>query len=158
MVNFLVILLNLNNLNWRLKFLKGFDRVLIDVPCTGTGIISHDTNVKFLNINKTISTTTSLQKKLLISAIDSCSENSKTGGIIVYSTCSVLIEENECVIQHAIKKRNIKIVPTGLPFGMPGYKKFGEVKFDPNMKECRRFFPHIHNTDGFFICKIKKLK
>nr|UXY88216.1 nucleolar protein [Cryptomonas curvata] len=140
------------------KLLKGFDRVLIDAPCSATGIISHDNNVKFIKISKTISATTYLQKKLIISAIDSCNENSKTGGIIVYSTCSILVEENECVIQYALEKRNIKIISTGLHFGMPGYKSFGKIRFDSNMIECRRFFPHIHNIDGFFICKIKKLK
>ena len=140
------------------KFLKGFDKVLVDAPCSGTGIISHDTNVKSLKINKVIPIITYLQRKLLLAAIDSCNENSKTGGIIVYSTCSILVEENECVVQYALEKRNIKIISTGIPFGMPGYKNFGEIKFHPNMIECRRFFPHIHNIDGFFVCKIQKQK
>nr|UXY87716.1 nucleolar protein [Cryptomonas curvata] len=140
------------------KFLKGFDKVLIDAPCSGTGIISHDNNVKFLKINKIIPIVTHLQKKLLLAAIDSCNENSKTGGIIVYSTCSILVEENECVIQYALGKRNIKIIPTGVSFGMPGYINFGKTKFDPSMSQCRRFFPHLHNIDGFFICKIQKQK
>ena len=140
------------------KLIKGFDRVLIDVPCSGTGIISHDNSVKFIKISKLISITTHIQKKLLLSAIDCCNENSKTGGIIVYSSCSILVEENECVIQYALERRNIKIISTGIQFGMPGYKNFGNIKFDPKMVECRRFFPHIHNIDGFFICKIKKLR
>nr|UXY87226.1 nucleolar protein [Cryptomonas sp.] len=140
------------------NLLKGFDKVLIDAPCTGTGIISHDNSIKFRKINKSISANTYLQKKLLISAIDSCNENSKSGGIIVYSTCSILIEENECVIQYALEKRNVKIVSTGISFGLPGYKNFGNLKFDRNMDKCRRFYPHVHNIDGFFICKIKKIK
>lgn len=135
---------------------RGFDKVLLDAPCTGTGIISHDFNIKQKNISRNASMHFSLQKKLLLAAIDSCNERSPTGGFIVYSTCSVLVEENESVIQYAIKNRNVKIVDTGLSFGMAGYTKFKDIIFDKKMEKCRRFFPHIHNTDGFFVCKLKK--
>jgi ribosomal RNA methyltransferase Nop2 len=136
--------------------LKGFDKVLIDAPCTGTGIISHDLHIKLKNISKKTSVNFTSQKRLLLAAIDACNERSINGGIIVYSTCSILVEENECVIQYAIQNRNVKIIETGLNFGMPGYKKFKGTVFNDNMEKCRRFFPHVHNTDGFFICKLKK--
>jgi len=136
--------------------MKGFDKVLIDVPCTGTGIISHDLNIKMKNISKKNPSQFSSQKRLLLAAIDACNERSKNGGIIIYSTCSILVEENEFVIQYAVQNRNVKIVDTGLNFGMPGFKKFKDTVFDKNMENCRRFFPHIHNTDGFFVCKLKK--
>ena len=137
--------------------LRGFDKVLIDAPCSGTGIISHDPYIKGKGINKKASSYFSSQKRLLLAAIDCCNKKSPSGGTIVYSTCSILVEENECVIQYAIKNRSVQIVETGLKFGMPGYRKFKNLVFDKTMEKCRRFFPHIHNTDGFFVCKLKKI-
>lgn len=137
-----------------LKFkIKGFDRVLIDAPCTGTGIISHDARIKLQKINSALLLNTTLQKRLLISAID-CSKKKKNS-FIVYSTCSVLVEENESIIQYAFEKRKINIVATGLDFGLPGFCFYKNKKFNHCMKLCKRFYPHIHNIDGFFLCKIE---
>ena len=138
------------------KKMKGFDRILVDAPCTGTGIISHDQRIKLRKINSAVLINTTLQKRLLISAIDLCKINSKKRGQIVYSTCSFLIEENECIIQYALEKRNVKIVNTGLDFGIPGFTKYKNLIFNQKMKLCRRFYPHIHNIDGFFVCKLEK--
>ncbi|ABW97994.1 nop2 (nucleomorph) [Hemiselmis andersenii] len=138
--------------------MKGFDRVLLDAPCTGTGIISHDERIKLHKINSAILINTTLQKRLLISAIDSCKINQEKKGYIVYSTCSILIEENESIIQYAVEKRNVKIVKTGLSFGIPGFVKYKNEIFNKKMHFCRRFYPHIHNVDGFFVCKLEKNK
>ncbi len=84
---------------------------------------------------------THLQKQLILCAIDSVNAKSTTGGYIVYSTCSVMVEEDEDVVEYALKKRpNARLVPTGIDFGRDGFKAFRGKKYNPKMDLCRRVF------------------
>ncbi|KAJ9499968.1 rRNA (cytosine-C5-)-methyltransferase nop2 [Exophiala xenobiotica] len=140
------------------KVLGGFDRVLLDAPCSGTGVIGKDPSVKTSKDERDFLALPHMQKQLLLAAIDSVDHKSKTGGYIVYSTCSVSVEENEGVVQYVLRKRpNVKIVDTGLGnFGSEGFKSYMNKKFDDKMTLTRRYFPHRENVDGFFVCKLKK--
>ncbi|KAF5391478.1 hypothetical protein D9757_002010 [Collybiopsis confluens] len=128
------------------KVMGGFDRVLLDAPCSGTGVISKDSSVK-------------INKQLILCAIDSVSPDSKTGGYLVYSTCSVTVDENESVVDYALRKRpNVKLVDTGLEFGREGYTNYRGKKFHPSLALTRRFYPHVHNMDGFYVAKFRVMK
>jgi len=138
--------------------IKGFDRVLLDAPCSGLGVISRDQSVKVQRTVKDIQRISHLQKELLRAAVDAVDPNSPTGGIIVYSTCSISTEENEQVVDFILKRRFVKLIETGLEVGKPGFTRHKERRFHPSLALTRRFYPHVHNMDGFYVAKFKKYK
>eukprot|EP00477_Mikrocytos_mackini_P001559 GAHX01001677.1.p1 GENE.GAHX01001677.1~~GAHX01001677.1.p1 ORF type:complete len:347 (+),score=77.77 GAHX01001677.1:48-1088(+) len=141
-----------------IKYMKAFDKVLLDAPCSGTGVFGKDANVALKRDIEQIRDRARQQKELLLAAIDAC----KKGGIIVYSTCSIAIEENEEVIDYVLRKRKIKVKEVfekeKFDFGVDGIGRNKNNIFDANVKKCRRFYPHIHNTIGFFVAKIEKME
>ncbi|PVU94531.1 hypothetical protein BB561_002491 [Smittium simulii] len=138
------------------KVMGGFDRVLLDAPCSGTGVISKDPSVKTNKSEADFVMLTQLQKELLIAAIDSASASK--AGIIVYSTCSITVDEDEAVVNYALSKRpNVKLVETGIDFGKSGFTSFRGKHFDSSLALTKRFYPHTNNMDGFFVAKFQKV-
>jgi NOL1/NOP2/sun family putative RNA methylase len=128
-----------------------FDRVLLDAPCTCEGIIQKDMSRKKSRTSRDLEICSNLQKKMIIAGF----EVLKPNGLMVYSTCSFAPEENEMVIQHLIDNfRDAQIEPVEL--GTEGLTKFHEFHFVEEMNQTKRFYPHFHDTNGFFIAKIRK--
>ncbi|KAH6645971.1 NOL1/NOP2/sun family-domain-containing protein [Truncatella angustata] len=139
------------------RVMGGFDRVLLDAPCSGTGVIAKDASVKTNKTERDFMVLPHTQKQLLLAAVDSVNHASKTGGYLVYSTCSVTIEENEGVVNYVLSRRpNVKLVDTDLPFGKEGFTSYEGKHFDPSLNLTRRYYPHTYNVDGFFVAKFQK--
>ncbi len=135
-----------------------FHRVLLDAPCSGMGVISRDPSIKAHRTYKEILRESHIQKQLLLAAID-CLEAAappRLPGVLVYSTCSITVEENEAVLDYALHKRYVRLVETELPVGVPGFTRHKRARFHPSLAKCRRVYPHTHNMDGFFVAKLVK--
>ena len=98
---------------WKNRFTK----ILLDAPCSGLGVISRDPSVKVQRTIKDVERCGVLQKELLLNCIDALNCKGKDGGVMVYSTCSVSVAENEDVVNYILSKRDVKLVDAGLDFG-----------------------------------------
>ena len=127
-----------------------FDRVLLDAPCSCEGVIAKDAARKTSHTPQDVDYCAGRQERL----IEVAARMVKTGGILVYSTCSFAPEENEMVVDRLLQKfHNIEIEP--IKHGSSGLTRFGDMTFDSQLKNVRRLYPHIHDTTGFFIARLK---
>jgi len=134
----------------------GFDKILIDAPCSGEGTL-RSTPKGFLmwNINN-IKQFSNIQKKLLESALKILNR----GGTLIYSTCTHTPEENEEVIDFALRNfKDIKIERITLPKELKvrqGITKWNDKSYSEQVKHTCRIYPQDNNTEGFFIAKLIK--
>lgn len=129
------------------------DAVLLDAPCTGEGLIPLDPTRKRSRSLQDISKLAVIQQKLILAAIALLRE----GGVLVYSTCSFAPEENEFIIDFALRERSIRIIDTGLLIGDPAFTAPFGKELDKSLTRARRFYPYKHKMEGFFICKMIKV-
>ena len=115
------------------------DRVLCDVPCSGLGVIAKKPEIRY----KSLSDFARLPE-IQLAILENCSKYVKDGGILVYSTCTVLPEENEM---------NVKKFLSSHPEFTPVDFAVGDVKSDSGMLSLA---PDVHGTDGFFVAKFIK--
>ncbi len=131
-----------------------FDKVLVDAPCSGEGIIRSDPKVWTMYNPDMIRGISALQKKLVASALKCLKPN----GILVYSTCTFEPEEDEKVIQFALEKLNVGLEEFDLPLKTrKGLKTWQDKEFSPDLTKCKRVFPQDNDTEGFFVAKLRKL-
>ena len=135
------------------KFL--FDKILLDAPCSGEGTIrSTPRTLEMWNMN-TIKLLSNLQKSLIASAI----EILKPNGELVYSTCTHAPEEDEEIVDFALKNFNVKVEKIELPLKTsPGILKWEEKEYAEDVKYSCRVYPQLADTEGFFLVKLRKKK
>ncbi|MFA3783338.1 NOL1/NOP2/sun family putative RNA methylase [Melioribacteraceae bacterium 4301-Me] len=131
-----------------------FDKILVDAPCSALGILQKKGEVNnWWNENK-IPQFSNLQYRLLLSAAKMC----KVGGEIVYSTCTLSLEENELVVNKLINNYPLEVEEINLP--LPSHQAFtiyGNEKLNPSLANARRILPWEVNSEGFFIAKLRKI-
>ena len=124
-----------------------YDRVLADVPCSGTGIIRRKPDIKWQQDVDNVGNLIEIQKKILYNA----SRYVKLGGVLVYSTCSLDDRENAQVVRAFLKtEREFEPEPLLAYLPEPLKNKNGVNN------GMLRLYPHIDGTDGFFIARLKK--
>lgn len=132
-----------------------FDKILLDAPCSGTGTIRKSLKTIRIWNPLTISKLARQQQELIQRAF----ENLKPGGEMVYSTCSVEPEENEGVVDFLLRKFSeadiMKVKLPGLKLSKP-VMEFNGMKYDERVKYTLRIWPQDNDTEGFFVCKIRK--
>jgi NOL1/NOP2/sun family putative RNA methylase len=132
------------------KFEMKFDRVLLDAPCSCEGVIAKDITRKTSHTPQDVDYCSRMQDKL----IEVAARCVKPSGILLYSTCSFAPEENEMVIDRLLQKSgNITVEP--VRHGSRGLTKFGDWTFDHQLKNALRLYPHIDDTTGFFIARLR---
>ncbi len=133
------------------------DRILLDAPCSGEGTLRSSYKTYSMWNPRTITTLSKIQKNLFESAFNLL----KKGGVIIYSTCTHAPEENEEVVNFALEtfKDKIKIETINLPIPTrKGITKWQEKEYAEDVQLSCRVYPHVANTEGFFLAKFTKLK
>ncbi|MCD5380767.1 NOL1/NOP2/sun family putative RNA methylase [Candidatus Gracilibacteria bacterium] len=130
-----------------------FDKILLDAPCSGEGTMRKDKINWSMSVIEELAT---LQKRLIGSALQAL----KIGGELVYSTCTMTPEEDELILDYAKKEfgESIEIIPWKLDGleSRPGLTQWEGIQLDKECQYGQKIWPHINNTEGFFIAKIKK--
>ena len=114
-----------------------FDRILVDAPCSATGFINKNPEIKLFRTKKDVEDLVGIQRRIL----ENCEKYLKKGGILVYSTCSLLKEENEENVDYIENKLNLKRE---------------DIDFYGDKNEFIKLMPFQKGTQGFFISKFVK--
>ncbi len=120
------------------------DVVILDPPCTSTGVFAKLPAAKWRLTPKSIDKMTEIQWQM----INNCAQNVASGGTLTYSTCSITVEENEVIIERFLQAHpEFSLVEINPKMGLPGLR---------GLDKCQRLYPHLHQCNGFFIAKLQK--
>ncbi len=138
------------------KIPQKFNYVLLDAPCSASGTVRRNLHIPKMWSLKAVEKLSKLQKQLILSSFDSLEQN----GTLVYSTCSVTVEENEEVIDFLLEKRGtakIEKINLKLKKHEP-ILEWKENEFHKSIKNALRILPQDNDSEGFFVCKIKRVE
>ena len=130
----------------KLKRLNGkFDRVLVDAPCTGLGTLRRNPDLKWRQTLQDLAELNVKQTNILARA----AKLTKTGGRLIYSTCSLLREENEQIAENFLKVHSdFKLLNAA--------EILRQQQINLDTGDYLKLFPHLHNTDGFFAAVFER--
>lgn len=134
-----------------------FDRVLLDAPCSMQGLRTAESHPAKPVTPREIQQLSQRQAALLESALRAV----KTGGEVVYSTCTLMPDEDEAVVDAVLKKSagGVELLDAQrvLPRPAPGLSSAGDALYSLNMEKVIRLWPHRYHTAGFFACLLRKV-
>lgn len=131
------------------------DKILLDAPCTGEGLVRQDPSRKKSKSLKDIRKMSNIQIELLRSGLSTL----VPGGTLLYSTCSIAPEENEVVVNKVLEdNEDFGIIKISNQFGVNGLSDYNGLSFLKEMMYAQRIYPHLHDTIGFFLCLIKSFQ
>ncbi|HYC37738.1 MAG TPA: RsmB/NOP family class I SAM-dependent RNA methyltransferase [Usitatibacter sp.] len=131
----------------KVKRLRGkIDRVLVDAPCTGLGTLRRNPDLKMRQDPAALKELNDKQRSILASAASLV----KPGGRLVYGTCSLLVEENERIVDAFLAEHpDFALVPAADVLKKHGINLAGTAEY-------LRLLPHVHDTDGFFAAVLER--
>lgn len=133
-----------------------FDKILLDAPCSGEGMMTLGNDKDFATWSVAhIKRLQQLQKKLLVQAWQLL----KPGGTLVYSTCTMAPEENEAVIDYLLRHNNnawVQQIKLNLPNRVAPVMSWNEKQFNEQLKFAVRLIPSPE-VEAFFVCRLQKL-
>jgi 16S rRNA (cytosine1407-C5)-methyltransferase len=134
---------------------RQFDKILLDAPCSGEGMMHYDRDKDFATWSVAhVKRLQQLQKRILAQAW----ELLKPDGTFIYSTCTMAPEENEAVIDYLLRTHpdaRIETIELPLPNRIPTVGSWNGKSFDPAMQGCMRLAPSV-DIEAFFVCKLRK--
>jgi NOL1/NOP2/sun family putative RNA methylase len=128
-----------------------FDKILLDAPCSGEGTLRSSPKTFIMWNPKVIDKLARIQKKLLASTLKIL----KVGGTLVYSTCTHAPEENEGVVNFAIKNFPVEVQTISLPVkSRQGVTHWKDEHYSDLVKQTCRIYPQDNDSEGFFVSKM----
>lgn len=132
-----------------------FDRILLDAPCSGEGTLRSSVKTFLMWNEKILKNFSRQQKKLLAFALKAL----KKDGVLVYSTCTHAPEENESVIDFAVKNFPVKVEVINLPLKCrQGVTSWKDEEYSKEVTKACRIYPQDNDSEGFFVCKMTLLE
>lgn len=130
-----------------------FDKILVDAPCSGLGIVQKKNEVNDWWTIERVRRLSELQLKLLVGAIKML----KVGGELVYSTCTLTVEENELVMDKILNKYPAEVLEFEVFCNShEGITSYNGKRLNPSLRKAKRILPWEIKSDGFFMIKLRK--
>jgi 16S rRNA C967 or C1407 C5-methylase (RsmB/RsmF family) len=128
------------------------DRALVDAPCTCEGTLRKSPDALDGTGPDASASMAAIQRDILERAV----AMTKSGGTVVYSTCTFAPEENEGVVDEVIAETDSRIGPFELPLDHdPGITEWKDQTYDETLEDTKRLYPHRNDTGGFYVAKLE---